>query len=74
MPPEIIDTIPTHDMIVDSMVVLDVSPYFEEDGELTYAATTSDETVAVASVGGQHGDHDGHGRRGGQHQRGHPVG
>ncbi len=52
VPPEIIDTIPTHDMIVDSMVVLDVSPYFEEDGELTYAATTSDETVAVASVEG----------------------
>ena len=52
VPPEIIDTIPTHDMIVDSMVVLDVSPYFEEDGELTYTAATSDETVAVASVEG----------------------
>ena len=51
VPPEITDTIPTHDMIVDSMVVLDVSPYFE-DVELTYAATTSDETVAVASVEG----------------------
>ena len=51
VPPEIIDTIPTHDMIVDSMVVLDVSPYFEE-GDLTYSATTSDEAVAMASVDG----------------------
>lgn len=51
VPPEIVDTIPTHDMIVDSMVVLDVAPYFE-DAELTYAATTSDEAVALASVDG----------------------
>ncbi len=51
VPPEIVDTIPTHDMIVDSMVVLDVAPYFE-DAELTYAATTSDEAVAIASVDG----------------------
>lgn len=51
-PPAVADTIPTHDVIVDSMVVLDVSPYFEEDGELTYTAATSDETVAVASVDG----------------------
>ena len=51
MPPTVADTIPTHDMIVDSMVVLDVSPYFGEDG-LTYTATTSDETVAVASADG----------------------
>ena len=51
VPPAITDTIPTHDMIVDSMVVLDVSPYFE-DGDLTYTATTSDEAVAVASVDG----------------------
>ena len=51
VPPEIIDTIPTHDMIVDSMVVLDVSSYFE-DGDLSYTATTSDEAVAVASVDG----------------------
>ena len=50
-PPAIADTIPTHDMIVDSMVVLDVSPYFEEGG-LTYAAATSDETVAVVVVDG----------------------
>lgn len=51
VPPEIVDTIPTHDMIVDSMVVLDVSSYFEE-GDLTYTAATSDEAVAVASVNG----------------------
>ncbi len=51
MPPTIAETIPTHDLIVDSMVVLDLSPYFEE-GDLTYAATTSDEAVAVASVEG----------------------
>lgn len=51
VPPEIVDTIPTHDMIVDSMVVLDVSSYFEE-GDLTYTAATSDEAVAVASVDG----------------------
>ena len=50
-PPAVADTIPTHDMIVDSMVPLDVSPYFEGDG-LTYTATTSDEMVAVASVDG----------------------
>ena len=49
--PEIIDTIPTHDVIVDSMVVLDVSPYFE-NAVLTYSAATSDETVAVASADG----------------------
>ena len=47
----IVDSIPTHDMIVDSMVTLDVSPYFE-GSELTYMATSSDETVAVASVDG----------------------
>ena len=50
-PPMVADSIPTHDMIVDSMVTLDVSPYFEGD-ELTYEATTSDEMVAVASVDG----------------------
>ena len=53
VPPEIVDTIPTHDMIVGSMVVLDVSPYFQqEDSDLTYSAETSDEAVAVASVDG----------------------
>ncbi len=52
VPPEIVDTIPTHDVIVDSMVVLDVSPYFEEDGDLTYSATTSDGAVAEAVVDG----------------------
>ena len=51
VPPEIVETIPTHDMIVDSMVVLDVSQYFEE-GDLTYTAATSDETVATAVVDG----------------------
>lgn len=50
-PPAVADTIPTHDMIVDSMVPLDVSPYFAGDG-LVYTATSSDEMVAVASVDG----------------------
>lgn len=51
VPPAITDTIPTHDMIVDSMVVLDVASYFEES-DLTFTATTSDEAVAVVSVDG----------------------
>ncbi|MDE2806522.1 MAG: hypothetical protein OXN18_15375, partial [Gemmatimonadota bacterium] len=50
-PPAVADTIPTHDMIVDSMVPLDMSPYFE-GGDLTYSVTSSDEMVAVASVDG----------------------
>ena len=50
-PPAVADTIPTHDMIVDSMVPLDVSPYFAGDG-LVFTATSSDEMVAVASVDG----------------------
>ena len=50
-PPAFADTIPTHDMIVDSMVPLDMSPYFE-GGDLTYTVTSSDEMVAVASVDG----------------------
>ena len=50
-PPAVADTIPTHDMIVDSMVPLDMSPYFE-GGDLTYTVTSSDEMVAVASVDG----------------------
>ena len=50
-PPGIADTIPTHDMIVDSMVPLDLSPYFE-GGDLTYTVTSTDEMVAVASVDG----------------------
>ena len=50
-PPMVADSIPTHDMIVDSMVTLDVSPYFEGD-DLTYMAMSSDEMVAVASVEG----------------------
>ena len=49
--PAVADTIPTHDMIVDSMVPLDVAPYFEGEG-LTYTVTTSDGTVATASVDG----------------------
>ena len=50
-PPTVGDTIPTHDMIVDSMVPLDVAPYFA-GGDLTYSVTVSDETIAVASVDG----------------------
>ncbi len=50
-PPAVADTIPTHDMMVDSMVPLDVSSYFEGD-DLVYTATSSDEMVAVASVDG----------------------
>ena len=50
-PPAVADTIPTHDMIVDSMVPLDMSPYFEGN-DLTYTVTSSDEMVAVASVDG----------------------
>lgn len=50
-PPALADTIPTHDMIVDSMVPLDMSPYFTGD-DLVYTATSSDEMVAVASVDG----------------------
>ena len=50
-PPTVADSIPTHDMIVDSMVTLDVSPYFEGD-ELIYTAMSSDEMVAVAAVDG----------------------
>ncbi len=50
-PPMIADTIPTHDMIVDSMVPLDMSPYFDGDG-LTYTVTSSDEMVATAAADG----------------------
>ncbi|MDE2752365.1 MAG: hypothetical protein OXI83_07305, partial [Gemmatimonadota bacterium] len=50
-PPAIADTIPTHDMIVDSMVPLDIRPYFDGSG-LTYTVTSSDEMVAVTSVDG----------------------
>ena len=50
-PPAVADTIPTHDMIVDSMVPLDMSAYFAGD-DLVYTATSSDEMVAVASVDG----------------------
>jgi hypothetical protein len=49
--PVLADTIPTHDMIVDSMVPLDVSRYFA-GYDPVYTATSSDEMVAVASVDG----------------------
>ena len=49
--PVVADTIPTHDMMVDSAVALEMSPYFE-GGNLTYMAATSDEMVAVAEVQG----------------------
>ena len=72
--PAIADTIPTHDVLVDSMVVLDVSPYFEGEGDLTYTATTSDDAVASASVDGSTVTTTGTGRRRGQHQRGDALG
>ncbi len=50
-PPVVADTIPTHDMIVDSMVPLDMSPYFDGDG-LTYTVMSSDEMVATAAADG----------------------
>ena len=50
-PPVLADSIPTHDMIVDSMVSLDLSAYLEGD-DLTYAVTSSDEMVASSSVAG----------------------
>lgn len=52
--PEAADSIPAHDMVVDSAVVLDMSAYFSDpDGdELTYSAETSDAAIATASVDG----------------------
>ncbi len=52
--PEAPDSIPAHDVLVDSAVVLDVSAYFTDpDGdELTYSAETSDAAIATASVDG----------------------
>ncbi len=50
-PPVVADTIPTHDMIVDSVVPLDMSLYFD-GGDLAYTVTSSDEMVAAASVDG----------------------
>jgi len=52
--PEAPDSIPAHDLVVDSAVVLDMSAYFTDpDGdELTYTAETSDATAATASVDG----------------------
>lgn len=52
--PEAADSIPAHDLIVDSAVVLDMSAYFSDpDGdELSYSAATSDAAIATASVDG----------------------
>jgi len=52
--PEEADSIPAHDVLVDSAVVLDMSAYFTDpDGdELTYSAATSDAAIATASVDG----------------------
>ena len=52
--PEEADSIPAHDVVVDSAVVLDMSAYFTDpDGdELTYSAETSDAAIATASVDG----------------------
>lgn len=52
--PEAPDSIPAHDVVVDSAVVLDMSAYFSDpDGdELTYSAETSDAAIATASVEG----------------------
>ncbi len=52
--PEAADSIPAHDLVVDSAVVLDMSAYFSDpDGdELTYSAETSDAAIATASVDG----------------------
>ena len=46
--------VPAHDLVVDSSVVLDLSPYFvDPDGDpLSYTAETSDEAVAMATVDG----------------------
>ncbi len=52
--PEEADSIPAHDVVVDSAVVLDMSAYFTDpDGDdLTYSAETSDAAIATASVDG----------------------
>lgn len=52
--PEAADSIPVHDLVVDSAVVLDMSPYFTDpDGdELTYTVSSSDEAVARAGAEG----------------------
>ncbi len=49
--PRVADTIPTLDMLVDSMVPLDMAAYFE-GANLTYMAATSDAMVAAATVEG----------------------
>ncbi len=52
--PVVADTIPTHDLLVDSMVALDMAPYFMDPagGALSFAAETSDGAVAAAMVDG----------------------
>ena len=52
--PSAVDSIPAHDLVVDSAVVLDMSAYFSdpEEDELTYSVSSSDEAVAVASAEG----------------------
>ncbi len=52
--PSAVDSIPAHDLVVDSAVVLDMAAYFADaDGdELTYSVSSSDETVAVSSAEG----------------------
>ena len=52
--PEEADSIPAHDVVVESAVVLDMSAYFTDpDGDdLTYSAETSDAAIATASVDG----------------------
>jgi len=50
-PPAVADTIPTHDMVVDSSVVLDLSPYFAGDG-LAFTAMTTDDAVVQVSIDG----------------------
>ena len=52
--PEASDSIPAHDVVTDSAVVLDLSAYFSDpDGdELTFTAETSDAAIATASVDG----------------------
>ncbi len=50
-PPTVADTIPTHDLLVDSMVSLDLAPYFDGSA-LSFAVSVSDESIAVAMIDG----------------------
>lgn len=51
--PVVADTIPTHDMMVDSAVVLELAIYFAGAG-LNYTTVTSDVAVATAMIEGDH--------------------